>query len=71
MPRCAPRNLPSYGDLTAGRRAEGGDLASQLDGDIARMLGGVAAKADCSIRIGGQTTLLQRKAKPSTIGAGR
>ena len=35
MLRRGPGSLHSYGDLTAGRRAVGGDLGRQADGEIA------------------------------------
>jgi hypothetical protein len=48
-PRRGPGRLHSYGDLTAGSRPGRGDLASQPDGDIARMLRGGAARPDFSM----------------------
>ena len=46
MPRRGPGGLPSYGDLTARSGAVRGDPASQLDGDIARMLGGLETRVE-------------------------
>jgi hypothetical protein len=64
MPRRGPGSLHSYGDLTARNRAVRGELASQLDGDIARMLGGGAARPDFSVtyRTRAHVTPVQSKA---------